>query len=105
MTKKQDKKYKILSLFSGCGGLDLGLEGGFSFLGSEYSKNPFEVIWANDINTKASQTQALNFPHTKVVCADITKLLGIEDEEDKELTLFKEDITLPEASLDRKSVV
>ncbi len=99
MTKKQDKKYKILSLFSGCGGLDLGLEGGFSFLGSEYSKNPFEVIWANDINAKASQTQALNFPHTKVVCADITKLLGIEDEEDKELTLFKEDITLPEADI------
>jgi len=25
------KKYKIISLFSGCGGLDLGFLGGFKF--------------------------------------------------------------------------
>ncbi len=99
MAKKQGKKYKVLSLFAGCGGLDLGLEGGFTFLGSEYAENPFEVIWANDINAKASKTQELNFPHTKVVCADITKLLGVEDENDKTLPLFKDEVDLPNADI------
>jgi len=69
------KKYKVLSLFSGCGGLDLGLEGNFVSLGTKYAENPFHVIWANDINAKACKTQQLNFPNTEVVCDDITKVL------------------------------
>ena len=36
--------YKVLSLFSGCGGLDLGFQGEFQFLGNEYSKNNFKII-------------------------------------------------------------
>ena len=80
------KKYKVISLFSGCGGLDLGLEGNFVFLGHKYATNPFDVIWANDINAKATKTQELNFPHTEVVCDDITKVL-----EDK--------LELPEADI------
>jgi len=32
-----NKKYKIASLFSGCGGLDLG-----------FIQAGFEVVWAND---------------------------------------------------------
>lgn len=70
-----DKAYKVVSLFSGCGGLDLGLEGDFEFLGEYFGKNPFHVIWANDINAKAAKTQELNFPDTQVVCDDITKVL------------------------------
>ncbi len=70
-----NKKYRVVSLFSGCGGLDLGLEGGFVSLGKKYSKNPFEVVWANDIMDKACRTMQLNFPHTKVICDDITKVL------------------------------
>lgn len=73
MAKSQ--KIKVLSLFSGCGGLDLGLEGGFLFLGKKYAANPFHVVWANDINAKACKTQELNFPNTEVVCDDITKVL------------------------------
>ncbi|MEI9913930.1 MAG: DNA cytosine methyltransferase [Candidatus Saccharibacteria bacterium] len=69
------KKYKVVSLFSGCGGLDLGLEGGFTSLGNYFESNPLEIIWANDINVKACQTMELNFPHTEVVCDDITKVL------------------------------
>lgn len=68
-------KFTVVSLFSGCGGLDLGLEGGFTFLDKKYKKNPFRVIWANDITEKATKTQILNFPNTEVVCADITKVL------------------------------
>lgn len=69
------KSFTVVSLFSGCGGLDLGLEGEFTFLGKKYAKNPFHVIWANDINVKACKTMELNFPSTEVVCDDITKVL------------------------------
>lgn len=70
------KKYHVLSLFSGCGGLDLGLKGGFTYLSQQYGENPFEIVWANDINEKAARTQKLNFPDTEVVCGDIVKLLA-----------------------------
>ncbi len=55
-------KYRVSSLFSGCGGMDLGfkLEG-------------FEVVWANDFFTPACKTYELNFgPH--IVDGDITKI-------------------------------
>ena len=28
----KNKKYKVVSLFSGCGGMDLGFEGDFEYL-------------------------------------------------------------------------
>lgn len=56
----KNKKIKIISLFSGCGGMDLGFLGGFTFLGKKYSKNPFEIIWANDFNEAACRTYARN---------------------------------------------
>ena len=52
--------YTIASLFSGCGGLDLGFKGGFSFLGKEYARNPFDIIWANEINKAACATYRAN---------------------------------------------
>ena len=52
--------YKIVSLFSGCGGLDLGFRGGFSFLGKEFYRNPFEIIWANEMNKAACATYRKN---------------------------------------------
>jgi DNA (cytosine-5)-methyltransferase 1 len=69
------KKYKVVSLFAGCGGLDLGIEGDFVALGKKYKENPFHVIWANDMNEKACKTMEFNFPNTEVVCDDITKVL------------------------------
>ena len=54
------RKIKAVSLFSGCGGMDLGFLGGFTFLGKKYSKNPFEIIWANDFNEAACRTYARN---------------------------------------------
>lgn len=42
--------YKLVSLFSGCGGMDLG-----------FRKAGFEIIWANDFNHFACKTYAKNF--------------------------------------------
>lgn len=88
--------YKVVSLFSGCGGLDLGIEGGFKYLNCYYEKNPFKIIWANDINEKATQTQKLNFPNANVVCRDITKIL--ENESTNQLSVFDEEFKLPNSA-------
>lgn len=89
-------KYKVVSLFSGCGGLDLGILGGFSYLGEYYSKNPFDIIWANDINERATLTLKRNFPNLNVICGDITKILGIEEE--YQLSLLPK-IEIPQADI------
>lgn len=52
--------HTVVSLFSGCGGLDLGFKGGFSFLGKEYPSHPFDIIWANDFNKAACETYRAN---------------------------------------------
>ena len=70
------QEYKVVSLFSGYGGIDLGIEGGFYYLNNYYDKNPFKVIWANDIDEKATQTQKLNFKDINVLCKDITEILA-----------------------------
>ena len=73
--RKIKSNFSIISLFSGCGGLDLGFVGGFNFLKKKYTKNNFEVIWANDIDESACQTFANYFKHD-VVCGDITQILS-----------------------------
>lgn len=88
--------YKVVSLFSGCGGLDLGIVGGFYYLGKYYEKHPFDIIWANDINDRATQTLKLNFPNLNVVCGDITKIVGTDEE--KQISLFPK-IEIPSADV------
>ncbi|MDX7717428.1 DNA cytosine methyltransferase, partial [Aeromonas caviae] len=53
---KKTKTFSVISLFSGCGGMDLGFKGGFDFLGKRYAKQPFKLIWANEINEAACKT-------------------------------------------------
>lgn len=69
------KKAKItaISLFCGCGGADLGLIGGFEYLGNKYSSNNIEIIHASDINQKAANTYNENFEH-KALCEDVLGL-------------------------------
>ncbi len=53
-------RHKVISLFSGCGGMDLGFTGGFFFAGTHYPRLPFEIVWANDNNAAACRTYAEN---------------------------------------------
>jgi DNA (cytosine-5)-methyltransferase 1 len=53
-------QWTVVSLFSGCGGMDLGFSAEFNFLGKFYSKNhavssnkTFKVLFANDILPEA----------------------------------------------------
>lgn len=54
------KKHSVISLFSGCGGMDLGFRGGFSSLGRKYSRLPFDIAWANELNEAACRTYRKN---------------------------------------------
>jgi len=48
-TSSKNVKPKVVSLFSGCGGLDLG-----------FQKAGFDIIWANDFDTDAQAVYKLN---------------------------------------------
>lgn len=62
---------KVVSLFSGCGGCDQGLIGGFDYNQKHYDRLPFEIVYALDIDQKALNTHKLNFECENVVCGDI----------------------------------
>ena len=55
----------IVSLFAGCGGLDLGFE-----------RAGFKVIWANEFDTSIHDTYKLNHPDTILNTADIRTITG-----------------------------
>ena len=64
----------VVSLFSGCGGMDLGFIGGFEFLGTIYPKTGFDIIWANEINPAACKTYKQNIGE-HIIHADIGNVL------------------------------
>lgn len=53
-------KWSVVSMFSGCGGMDLGFQGGFEIFGRRYARLPFNVLWANDSNAAACKTYQRN---------------------------------------------
>lgn len=67
-------KLKVISLFAGCGGLDLGFTGGFESLGKKYKKHNFDLIWANEVEKDFCRTFKENFKHD-IVCADIRDVI------------------------------
>lgn len=54
-------KLKVASLFCGCGGTDIGILGGFDFLGKHYASNNTEIVYANDIEKSACDIFEANF--------------------------------------------
>ena len=67
------KKIRVASLFAGCGGMDLGAQGGFRFNGHYYSKLNTEVVHASDFDPRVVNIYNLNFSH-KAEVLDITRL-------------------------------
>lgn len=65
-----DKRYTVVSMFSGCGGMDLGFLGGFEVLRRDYEALPFRVVWANDSNDAACRSYRRNI-QGEIVCADV----------------------------------
>jgi DNA (cytosine-5)-methyltransferase 1 len=59
MQLRQTKRYEVVSLFSGAGGLDIG-----------FDRSGFKTIWANDIDQDACDTHR-NWSTAEVVCGDI----------------------------------
>ncbi len=53
----------VVSLFAGCGGLDLGFE-----------QAGFNVIWANELERHCRSTYIRNHPKTEFVLGDICKI-------------------------------
>ncbi len=75
------KTFNSVSLFSGCGGLDLGFKGKFSVFGNvnkkTFPKNPFDIVWANEIDKDAVNTYINNIGK-HIVCADINSISDID---------------------------
>lgn len=69
---------KVVSLFSGCGGCDQGIIGGFEFNNRFYERLPYELVYASDIDQKALNTHKLNFECENVVCGDICEISSSE---------------------------
>ena len=63
MNDDKANKYKVISLFTGCGGSDLGMIGGFNYLGKKYQSLKFDIVHASDIDKFAQETYNHNFDH------------------------------------------
>lgn len=63
--------FNVVSLFCGCGGMDLGLLGGFRYLDEQFDSLPFRVVKGYDNDPKALETYKLNL-------GDEVELLDLE---------------------------
>lgn len=64
---------EVMSMFCGCGGLDLGFLGGFSYLGKAYEALPFNIVQAVDFDEKSIETYKLNISEHGTV-GDLTQI-------------------------------
>ncbi|MDC7241218.1 MAG: DNA (cytosine-5-)-methyltransferase [Spirochaetales bacterium] len=70
------KEIKVLSLFSGAGGLDLGFTGNFNYRNKKYDKNRFKIVYSNDFDNAACSTYNENkrfFGH-KIINKDVAEI-------------------------------
>ena len=55
------ERLKVVSLFAGCGGTDIGVHGGFEFCGRKYAPLPTRLVYANDFEPSACDMFDKNF--------------------------------------------
>lgn len=60
-------RLRALSLFSGCGGMDLGLQGGFEYLNNNFKELSIEILLAIDNDPYAVKIYNDNFSHECIV--------------------------------------
>jgi len=70
-----NKKYRVASLFAGCGGLDLG-----------FIQAGFDVVWANDFDKDAVSSYEANIGK-HIVLGDITKIPSSDIPDDIDIVL------------------
>lgn len=58
------KKYRVVDLFSGCGGISKGFE----------NTGRVDIVGAIDFDQSACNTYKLNFPKANVICGDINQI-------------------------------
>lgn len=61
-------KIKVVSLFCGCGGMDLGLIGGFDYLGKRFSTLPYKIVKAVDNDPYCTKIYNDNFTTHCAIC-------------------------------------
>ncbi|WP_198020891.1 DNA (cytosine-5-)-methyltransferase [Virgibacillus alimentarius] len=69
--------FKVASLFSGCGGGDIGIKGGFEFLGKKYDELPFKHVYANEYDPKIAEIFNANFD----IDADVRDIREVSEED------------------------
>ena len=67
------RTFKVASLFAGCGGMDLGVQGGFKYNGRSYARLNTEVVHSSDFDARVVNIYNLNFKHKSSV-TDINDL-------------------------------
>lgn len=60
-------RLKVVSLFCGCGGMDLGIIGGFSYLNTDYPRSAFDIVYAVDNDEYCTKIYNANFEHKCIV--------------------------------------
>lgn len=54
------KPLRVVSLFSGCGGMDLGFVGGFNYRHYKFPKTNFKLVFSNDFDSDAARVYKAN---------------------------------------------
>ncbi len=67
-------RLKVASLFCGCGGMDLGILGGFDFLGVSYPRSAFDIVYAVDNDAYCTKIYNANFEH-KCQVKDVREII------------------------------
>lgn len=67
------ERLKVASLFCGCGGMDLGIIGDFSFLDTNYPRSAFDIVYAVDNDEYCTKIYNANFEH-KCVVKDVREI-------------------------------
>ena len=68
-------RLKVASLFCGCGGMDLGITGGFSFLDTDYPRSAFDIVYAVDNDEYCTKIYNANFDH-KCMVKDVREIIA-----------------------------